>query len=57
MKESGNGRRHGAAGIRRFAVEQTIVTDRFGMKRDPIWFPYSARGERVAKKLLKLLFG
>lgn len=57
MKESGNGRRHGAPGIRRFAVEQTIVTDRFGMKRDPIWFPYTAKGERVAKRLLKLLFG
>lgn len=56
MKESGNGRRHGTSGIRRFAVEQTIVTDRFGMKRDPIWFPYSARGERIARRLLRLLF-
>lgn len=56
VKESGSGRRHGANGIRRFTVEQAIVTDRLGLKREVIWYPYSARGERTFLRLLGVLF-
>jgi acyl-CoA reductase-like NAD-dependent aldehyde dehydrogenase len=56
VKESGSGRRHGAVGIRRFCSEQTIVTDRFGLKREAIWYPYTAQGERLMLRLLGALF-
>jgi acyl-CoA reductase-like NAD-dependent aldehyde dehydrogenase len=56
VKESGSGRRHGAEGMRRFCSEQTIVTDRFGLRRELIWYPYTARGERLIRRALGLLF-
>ncbi len=56
LKESGIGKRHGAEGIRRFCHQQVIVTDRFGMKRDPFWYPYDARTERVMLRLLNVAF-
>jgi hypothetical protein len=56
VKESGSGRRHGAPGIRRFCSEQSIVTDRFGLKRELIWYPYTASGERVMRRMLATLF-
>jgi acyl-CoA reductase-like NAD-dependent aldehyde dehydrogenase len=56
LKESGIGKRHGAEGIRRFCNQQVIVTDRFGMKRDPFWYPYDARTERVMLRLLGVAF-
>ena len=55
-KESGSGRRHGVPGIRRFCSEQTIVIDRFGLKREVIWYPYTAQGERLLLRLLSTLF-
>lgn len=56
LKESGIGKRHGAEGIRRFCHQQVIVTDRFGMKRDPFWYPYNAKTERVMLRLLNVAF-
>lgn len=56
LKESGLGKRHGAAGIRRFCHEQVIVTDRFGMKRELLWYPYSAKTERLLQRALGALF-
>ena len=56
LKESGIGKRHGAEGIRRFCHQQVIVTDRFGMKRDPFWYPYNAKTERLILRLLGVTF-
>jgi acyl-CoA reductase-like NAD-dependent aldehyde dehydrogenase len=56
LKESGIGKRHGAEGIRRFCHQQVIVTDRFGMKRDPFWYPYNAKTERIMLRLLNVAF-
>jgi acyl-CoA reductase-like NAD-dependent aldehyde dehydrogenase len=56
LKESGIGKRHGAEGIRRFCHQQVIVTDRFGMKRDPFWYPYNAKTERLMLRLLNVAF-
>lgn len=56
LKESGIGKRHGAEGIRRFCHQQVIVTDRFGMKRDPFWYPYDAKTERFMLRLLNVAF-
>lgn len=56
LKESGIGKRHGAEGIRRFCHQQVIVTDRFGLKRDPFWYPYNAKTERLMLRLLGAVF-
>ncbi len=56
LKESGIGKRHGAEGIRRFCHQQVIVTDRFGMKREPLWYPYDATTERFLTRAVGALF-
>ena len=38
-KESGLGRRHGSAGIRRYCQAQTITDNRLPLRSDPFWFP------------------
>lgn len=56
LKESGMGKRHGAHGIRRFCHEQVIIADRFGLKRELIWYPYTAQTERLLLRALGALF-
>jgi acyl-CoA reductase-like NAD-dependent aldehyde dehydrogenase len=56
LKESGIGKRHGSHGIRRFCHEQVIITDRFGLKREIIWYPYTAKTERLLLRTLGALF-
>ncbi len=56
LKESGIGKRHGAEGIRRFCHQQVIVTDRFGMKTELFWYPYSAGTERLLSRMLSVIF-
>ena len=56
LKESGIGKRHGVAGIRRFCHEQVIITDRFGLKRELIWYPYSAKNEKLFSRALGVMF-
>jgi succinate-semialdehyde dehydrogenase / glutarate-semialdehyde dehydrogenase len=56
LKTSGIGKRHGPEGIRRFCHQQAIVSDRFGMKREPFWFPYSAKTERLLARALGIMF-
>ncbi|MFN0122206.1 MAG: succinic semialdehyde dehydrogenase [Blastocatellia bacterium] len=56
LKESGIGKRHGVAGIRRFCHEQVIVTERFGPKRELLWYPYTAATERLLHRAMGALF-
>jgi acyl-CoA reductase-like NAD-dependent aldehyde dehydrogenase len=56
LKESGLGKRHGAHGIRRFCHEQVIITDRFGLKREMLWYPYTAQTERLFLRGIGALF-
>jgi acyl-CoA reductase-like NAD-dependent aldehyde dehydrogenase len=56
LKQSGIGKRHGAEGIRRFCHQQVIVTDRFGLSREPIWYPYTAGFERAFARVIGLVF-
>lgn len=56
LKESGIGKRHGAHGMQRFCHEQVIITDRFGLKREQIWFPYTAQTESLLLRLTGFLF-
>jgi acyl-CoA reductase-like NAD-dependent aldehyde dehydrogenase len=56
LKESGLGKRHGAHGIRRFCHEQVIITDRFGLKREMLWYPYTLQTERLFLRGIGALF-
>ena len=56
LKESGIGKRHGAEGIRRFCHQQVIVTDRFGLKRELFWYPYTAKTEQLLSRMLGVMF-
>jgi acyl-CoA reductase-like NAD-dependent aldehyde dehydrogenase len=56
LKESGIGKRHGAHGIQRFCHEQVIITDRFGLRREQIWYPYTAQTEALLLRAMRILF-
>ncbi len=56
VKQSGLGRRHGLWGIRQFCQPQTVLVDRAGLKREPIWFPYTPRTARLLRRTMRLLF-
>lgn len=56
IKESGIGKRHGAHGIQRFCHEQVIITDRFGLKKELLWYPYNAQTERLLMRAMGVLF-
>src|SRR5262249_41706835 len=56
LKESGIGKRHGSEGIRRFCHQQVVVADRFGMKKELFWYPYSAKTERLMSRMFGALF-
>jgi acyl-CoA reductase-like NAD-dependent aldehyde dehydrogenase len=56
MKESGLGRRHGECGIRQFCQSQTILIDRFGLKKEPFWYPYSEKMALLIERSMRLLY-
>jgi len=56
-KRSGLGTRHGAAGIRKYTKQQTLLVTRFGPRREPYMFPYGRRRTRLINALLRLLYG
>jgi acyl-CoA reductase-like NAD-dependent aldehyde dehydrogenase len=56
-KESGLGVRHGAPGIRKYTRQQAIMTTRLGLKREPHYFPYSARVTGLLERGIKLFWG
>jgi acyl-CoA reductase-like NAD-dependent aldehyde dehydrogenase len=56
-KGSGLGVRHGAAGIRKYARQQSILVTRFGLRRDVHMFPYRARTTKALGRLVRLLYG
>src|SRR4051812_31913335 len=50
-KDSGIGFRHGEYGIKKFVRPESIVISRFGGKREPLYFPYTAKRRRQLRKL------
>jgi len=56
-KASGLGSRHGAGGIRKFTKQQSLLTTRLALKRDPFMFPYKAGTSKLLFKGLKLIYG
>ncbi len=56
MKESGLGRRHGEWGIRQFCQPQTVLIDRFGLRKEPFWYPYSEKIAKLVERSMRVLY-
>jgi acyl-CoA reductase-like NAD-dependent aldehyde dehydrogenase len=57
LKESGIGKVNGEIGLRSYCDAQSIVVDRFGGKREFLWYPHSARKLKVVKRMMAALWG
>ena len=55
-KTSGVGSRHGAAGIRKYCRQQTMLVNRFALSSDPYMFPYSARRTKLQAAAMGLIY-
>ncbi len=56
VKESGIGRVNGELGLKSFCHVQSVVLPRMRGKSEPLWYPYSARSLRLARRALGLLY-
>jgi len=50
--ESGFGRRRGLEALDEMTRTRTLLVDRFGLKREPYWFPYSRASARLMRAVL-----
>jgi succinate-semialdehyde dehydrogenase/glutarate-semialdehyde dehydrogenase len=58
VKQSGFGRTHGEASLRELSHTKYVSFDRVpAPSRDPLWFPYTARGYAWIRKGVGVLFG
>ena len=57
LKGSGLGQVNGAMGLRNYCSPFPIITDRFGLKEEAVWHPYTADKFIKLKKALKVIWG
>ena len=57
VKESGVGRVNGEAGLRGFCHAVPIIADRFGQKREFVWYPYTEETLDGLKKAVGWVWG
>jgi acyl-CoA reductase-like NAD-dependent aldehyde dehydrogenase len=50
-KDSGIGFRHAEYGIKKFVRPESLVITRFGQKREPLYFPYTAKRRDQLRKI------
>jgi betaine-aldehyde dehydrogenase len=51
--QSGFGRRHGIEALDEMSRTRSLLVDRLGLRREPWWFPYSARSTRLVRSILE----
>ena len=56
-RESGIGQVNGEIGLRSYCHAQTIVVDRFGAKREFLWFPYTRKQGKWLQRALRWVWG
>jgi acyl-CoA reductase-like NAD-dependent aldehyde dehydrogenase len=56
-KASGLGSRHGAGGIRKYTRQQSLLTTRLALAREPFMFPYKPRTSNRLFNALRLIYG
>ena len=54
---SGIGRVHGQEGLRSFSQVQAVLVDRFGMKKEPWWYPLNQFIQSIFRGFTKLFYG
>ena len=54
---SGIGRVHGPEGLHGFSQTQAIMVDRFGMKKEPWWYPVGPGIQKLFKTLTRWIYG
>lgn len=52
-KASGVGQVNGDAGLKSYCFAQPIVLDRFGLKEEQMWYPYTGEKVKVLQKIMK----
>ncbi|MFT4974874.1 MAG: acyl-CoA reductase-like NAD-dependent aldehyde dehydrogenase [Myxococcota bacterium] len=57
VKDSGVGRVNGAEGLRSFCHAVPVISDRFGQKREFVWYPYTEETLSGLKKAVSWLWG
>jgi acyl-CoA reductase-like NAD-dependent aldehyde dehydrogenase len=57
VKESGIGRTHGEEGLWEMSSIKAVAVDRFGLRREPSWFPVPKQLGRAVRGLLRLRYG
>jgi acyl-CoA reductase-like NAD-dependent aldehyde dehydrogenase len=56
VKESGIGRTHGEEGLWEMSAIKAVAVDRFGLGREPSWFPVPGPLSRVVGSMLRLRY-
>ncbi len=56
VKESGIGRVNGELGLKSYCHAQSVTIDRIAPKREFLWYPYTARTQRLLRRVLELLY-
>lgn len=56
IKHSGLGRRKGPDEIRKYCHQKTVLEDILGLKREPVWYPYSRKTGQLLVNSLQLVF-
>ena len=57
VKQSGIGRVNGEQGLLGMCHTQSILVDRMGLRRELLWYPYSARKAAWMKRILRAVWG
>jgi succinate-semialdehyde dehydrogenase/glutarate-semialdehyde dehydrogenase len=56
-RASGVGQVNGETGLRGYCFAQPIILDRFGLKEEHVWYPYTKDKARSLQRVIKWLWG
>jgi acyl-CoA reductase-like NAD-dependent aldehyde dehydrogenase len=57
LKESGLGHVNGPHALRSYCHELPILIDRWGLKKEDIWYPFTQRTVTTLEKTIQVVFG
>ncbi len=56
-KTSGVGQVNGETGLRGYAFATPVILDRFNLKEEHIWYPYTAEKTKILQRIIKWVWG
>lgn len=56
-KQSGVGQVNGEAGLRGYCYATPIISDRFNLKEEHVWYPYTAKKTQILRNIMKWVWG